>query len=296
MKQIDFLSREEEEALTRRGLAAEKIAERLERANKIKPKNARSAKRIEALKARLRAELAASHEARNRVVMNFYPWICQCAKRYSRKAHDDLVSHAVIMCLDKFSLFDPDRGIRPMTYFCHVAERQMQRYLQQDGLIRRPILNGLQYLPETIRRAEQAKTVLSISRPVSGLEGERAVETGTWTESKEIAPDELAADNESMDNFHARLAWLPSARDRFVVRMYVLHEKTLREIAAHLGITKERVRQIKDKSLLVLQRGIESGRKLPEKPLRDEEFITLPQVEKRRTEISCLRLQIREEE
>lgn len=200
-----------------------------------------------------RKGLAGDTDARNRVVMNILPYIIKAANRYAFKVpHDDLVQHALAMCLEKFHLLDLSRGWRPMTYLCHVAERQMQLMTKTDGVIYIPPRNNVaNYADETNLAAERAGKLVSLN---DRCRDHPDVEiAGALMDVSSPCPVNNAMDSEGYDRFQDRLRVLDK-REREIVRMRVIEGKTLEEVGEILGVCKERVRQIQEIAMKKLRR------------------------------------------
>jgi len=75
----------------------------------------------------------------------------------------------------------------------------------------------------------------------------------TLMDHRETAPFEEASRSEQCGRFEEWIACVPSAW-RKVLRMRYLDNKTLKEVGDILGVTRERVRQIQEKSLQRIHR------------------------------------------
>jgi RNA polymerase sigma factor (sigma-70 family) len=212
--------------------------------------------------------LAGDIDARNRVVLNVYPWILKTAMKYAgRVPHEDIVQHALQLCMEKFHLFDPSLRYKPMTYLCTIAERQMQVMTQHEGVIKGPrthTLTNEKCRERTRQRAEAAKKIRSFSYPVAGREGSFDEFGNTIPDDKTLRPDEEAVRREEDERFFCWLQILP-AKERKIIHLRVVEELTLREVGVKVGLTRERVRQIQERGMEKLRKWMEEGRPIPER-------------------------------
>jgi len=132
--------------------------------------------------------------------------------------------------------FDPDRGSRFSTYAGY--------------WIRREVFRAFRFVSSTIdipRRRERRPLApqRSLDAPIPNGEvrglGVLIVDSGPL-------PDVLAAYREQADQIAAALAKLPE-RSQVVLRDYYWRSRTLQAIGDDLGVTRERVRQIKAKAM-----------------------------------------------
>lgn len=195
-------------------------------------------------------------DARNRVVMNIYPWICRRAHRYEKiVAYEDLINHAVALCLEKFHLLDLSIPSRPMTYLTNVADRQMQLMCARNGVIVQPRITP-RNSEATKRKAEAVKRVMSVSQSISETADGDVFEVGEILAEKRPTPPEATISNEGVERFYAMLRWLPTEREREILAMRIVGDKTLVEVGDCIGISKERVRQIEELALKRIRLGV----------------------------------------
>jgi RNA polymerase sigma factor (sigma-70 family) len=216
--------------------------------------------------------LAGDIDARNRVVLNVYPWILRTARKYAgRVPHEDIVQHALQMCMEKFHLFDPSLRYRAMTYLCTIAERQMQVMTQSDGVIKNPRTHTIENercCEKTRRKAEAARLVKSFSFPV-GKDGAFDEFGNTLEDTDAIQPVDAVSWREEEDRFSRWLQILPK-REQKVIRLRVIDELTLREVGRLIGLTRERVRQIQERAMEKLKKWMQEGRPVPERSRKVE--------------------------
>jgi len=80
----------------------------------------------------VRKALAGCEASKNRVVESMIPFLLLRAYSLSRKFHvdaDDLVQMGLTKILEKFHTFNPDRGVRPISYLGLIGHREMIRYV-----------------------------------------------------------------------------------------------------------------------------------------------------------------------
>ncbi len=134
---------------------------------------------------------------------------------------DELMSESHEAVLRAVSKFDPDRGFRFSTYLTHAVRRQLLRFLQR-------------------RQRDRQRTF-------STTDDTMLPDIGRWT---------LGYEQRITRNVHdvERLLLELKPRDRYVIRSRYgwgreFEPRTLQEIAAELGVTRERVRQLEQRAL-----------------------------------------------
>ena len=134
---------------------------------------------------------------------------------------DELMSESHEVVLRAVGKFDPDRGFRFSTYLTHAMRRQLLRFLQ--------------------RRQRDRQ------RMIASPDDTALPETRRWT----LAYEQRVAGNvHDVERFLMEL----KPRDRYVIRSRFgwgqeFEPRTLQEIAAELGVTRERVRQLEQRAL-----------------------------------------------
>lgn len=179
----------------------------------------------------------------------------------------DLFQHGVIGLINAAELWDESQGIKFSTYAVWAIKRRLIKAMTEGGIVRTPYYHSRNaaYKKETMRvseatllAAEKARCVLHFSA-LSGV-------------GEEQSPDEILnivarAELPSMfDDADSRLAIeealeLLDERKRQIVRMFYFDGLRMLEIGRELGITRERVRQLRNKALKDL-RGHLRGRDL----------------------------------
>ena len=222
-------------------------------------------------------------------------FVISIAKKYQHRgiALVDLIGEGNLGLLTAARKFDPDHGVKFISYAVWWIRQAILAAIARHGRPVRVPLNRTADLARVIRsteslrqelgrepRAEEIAEAVHLSvelvqslaalhtaevrldAPVAG-DGERAtidrfVATGAADTEQDVMEGFLRAE------IHAALASLP-ARDARVLRLYFGlddgQEHTLEEIGAVFGITRERVRQLRDRALKRLREG-EVGRAL----------------------------------
>ena len=238
---------------------------------------------------------AGEEEAMQELVTRNLRFVISVAKKYQNRgmALMDLIGEGNVGLMTAARKFDPDHGVKFISYAVWWIRQSILAAIARQGRTVRVPLNRTADLSRIIKTGEvlrqqlgreptpdeiaplvnlsvevvQALAVLNTSdvrldAPLAA-EGDRSLLDRFTTAA---GPD---AEAEAMDRMlgeqvDAALRTLP-ARDAKVLRLYFGleggHEHTLEEIGAMLGITRERVRQLRDRALRRLREG-EVGRAL----------------------------------
>jgi len=132
--------------------------------------------------------------------------------------------------------FDPDLGARFCTYAGYWIRREVFRALR--------FVSSVIDIPKTRPRRPLAPQ-RPLDAPLGGGEG---LPLGVLIVDSGPPPDVLAAYREQADQIAAALAKLPE-RSHVVLRDYYWRSRTLQAIGDDIGVTRERVRQIKAKAM-----------------------------------------------
>jgi len=165
-------------------------------------------------------------EERNKLVEDNMGLAVHFANNYqvSRMEFEDIVQEAHLGLIDAATLFDPDRGTKFSTYAgWHILKRIMDAVHNRNEMVRTP-------------RRRPTHICNSLDDSANTIPDERP------------SPDEQMDADARTDEVQALIKELP-ARDGIVIRMRhgVNTERlTLRKVAAILGVTPERVRQIQN--------------------------------------------------
>jgi RNA polymerase primary sigma factor len=232
---------------------------------------------------------AGDEDAMQELVKRNLRFVISVAKKYQNRglALTDLIGEGNVGLLTAARKFDPDMGVKFISYAVWWIRQAILASLARQGRSIRVPLNRTADLSRIVRAAETLRqelrreptpeeiahsTGLSVDvvQSLSALnttdvrldapldpEGDRTLI------DRFIAQDQGDAEDEAMDRFlsdeiEQALATLPP-RDAKVLRLYFGldggREHTLEEIGGMLGVTRERVRQLRDRALKRLREG-----------------------------------------
>jgi RNA polymerase primary sigma factor len=222
-------------------------------------------------------------------------FVVSVAKKYQNRgmALTDLIGEGNVGLLTAARKFDPDQGVKFISYAVWWIRQAILASLARQGRTVRVPLNRTADLSRIVRSSEtlrkelerqpspeeiaeatgltvevvQALATLNSSdvrldAPVEG-EGERSL-SDRFVADEQSDPDIQVMDQLLIEEIDRALRALPP-RDAKVLRLYFGlndgREHTLEEIGSLLGVTRERVRQLRDRALKRLRDG-EMGRAL----------------------------------
>jgi RNA polymerase primary sigma factor len=222
-------------------------------------------------------------------------FVVSVAKKYQNRgmALTDLIGEGNVGLLTAARKFDPDQGVKFISYAVWWIRQAILASLARQGRTVRVPLNRTADLSRIVRSSEtlrkelerqpspeeiaeatgltvevvQALATLNSSdvrldAPVEG-EGERSL-SDRFVADEQSDPDVQVMDQLLIEEIDHALRALPP-RDAKVLRLYFGlndgREHTLEEIGSLLGVTRERVRQLRDRALKRLRDG-EWGRAL----------------------------------
>jgi len=232
---------------------------------------------------------AGDEEAMQELVKRNLRFVISVAKKYQNRgmALTDLIGEGNVGLLTAARKFDPDQGVKFISYAVWWIRQAILASLARQGRTVRVPLNRTADLSRIIRTAETlrqelrreptpeelaAATGLSLDvvQSLAALntadvrldapldpEGERSLI------ERFVADEQGDAEGQAMDRFLSEeidraLRTLPP-RDAKVLRLYFGldggREHTLEEIGGMLGVTRERVRQLRDRALKRLKEG-----------------------------------------
>jgi len=232
---------------------------------------------------------AGDEEAMQELVKRNLRFVISVAKKYQNRgmALTDLIGEGNVGLLTAARKFDPDQGVKFISYAVWWIRQAILASLARQGRTVRVPLNRTADLSRIIRTAETlrqelrreptpeelaAATGLSLDvvQSLAALntadvrldapldpEGERSLL------ERFVADEQGDAEGQAMDRFLSEeidraLRTLPP-RDAKVLRLYFGldggREHTLEEIGGMLGVTRERVRQLRDRALKRLKEG-----------------------------------------
>jgi RNA polymerase primary sigma factor len=228
-------------------------------------------------------------EAMQELVKRNLRFVISVAKKYQNRglALTDLIGEGNVGLLTAARKFDPDQGVKFISYAVWWIRQAILAALARHGRTVRVPLNRTADLSRIVRTSESLRQELrreptpeeianavglsvDVVQSLSALnaaevrldapldpEGDRSLI------DRFIVDDQADAEAQAMDQFLSEeidraLRTLP-ARDAKVLRLYFGldggREHTLEEIGAMLGVTRERVRQLRDRALKRLREG-----------------------------------------
>ncbi|HTG84363.1 MAG TPA: RNA polymerase sigma factor RpoD/SigA [Gemmatimonadales bacterium] len=232
---------------------------------------------------------AGNQEAMQELVKRNLRFVISVAKKYQNRGLPltDLIGEGNVGLLTAARKFDPDQGVKFISYAVWWIRQAILASLARQGRTVRVPLNRTADLSRIVRTAESlrqelrreptpeeiAKSTglsLEVVQSLAALntsevrldapldpEGDRSLI------ERFIADDQADTEEEAMDRFltdeiEGALTTLPP-RDAKVLRLYFGldggREHTLEEIGGMLGVTRERVRQLRDRALKRLREG-----------------------------------------
>jgi RNA polymerase primary sigma factor len=228
-------------------------------------------------------------EAMQELVKRNLRFVISVAKKYQNRGLQltDLIGEGNVGLLTAARKFDPDKGVKFISYAVWWIRQAILASLARQGRTVRVPLNRTADLSRIVRTAETLRQELrreptpeEIAKSTGlSLEVVQSLAALNTSEvrldapldpdgdrsliDRFIADDQSDAEEQAMDKFltdeiEGALATLPS-RDAKVLRLYFGldggREHTLEEIGGMLGVTRERVRQLRDRALKRLREG-----------------------------------------
>jgi RNA polymerase primary sigma factor len=228
-------------------------------------------------------------EAMQELVKRNLRFVISVAKKYQNRGLQltDLIGEGNVGLLTAARKFDPDQGVKFISYAVWWIRQAILASLARQGRTVRVPLNRTADLSRIVRTAETLRQELrreptpeEIAKSTGlSLEVVQSLAALNTSEvrldapldpdgdrsliDRFIADDQSDAEEQAMDKFltaeiEGALATLP-ARDAKVLRLYFGldggREHTLEEIGGMLGVTRERVRQLRDRALKRLREG-----------------------------------------
>lgn len=190
-------------------------------------------------------------QARDRLVCANLRFVITVAKKYQHLGVPlaDLINEGNIGLLHAARRFDETKGVKFISYAVWwIRQAILQALAHQGRLVRIPV--G--------RVGEWTRTMggsLSLDAPMSA--SSEMVLGEVLADETSVAPDDAMREGDLEDITVAALATLRPRELKVLRRYFGLDHKdpiTLEEIAEGLGVTRERVRQIKDKALRKIRR------------------------------------------
>src|SRR5687768_9863999 len=238
---------------------------------------------------------AGDEEAMQELVKRNLRFVISVAKKYQNRgmALTDLIGEGNVGLMTAARKFDPDQGVKFISYAVWWIRQAILAALARHGRTVRVPLNRTADLSRIVRTAEALRQELErqpspeeiahatgltvevvqslatlnsadvrLDAPVEG-EGERSL-SDRFVADEASAPEAQVMDQLLIEEIDRALKALPP-RDAKVLRLYFGlndgREHTLEEIGGLLGVTRERVRQLRDRALKRLRDG-DMGRAL----------------------------------
>ena len=238
---------------------------------------------------------AGDEEAMQELVKRNLRFVISVAKKYQNRgmALTDLIGEGNVGLLTAARKFDPDQGVKFISYAVWWIRQAILASLARQGRTVRVPLNRTADLSRIIRTAETLRQelrreptpeeiagatglTLDVVQSLAALntadvrldapldpDGERSL-IDRFIADEQGDPESRAMDKFLSEEIDRALRTLPP-RDAKVLRLYFGldggREHTLEEIGGMLGVTRERVRQLRDRALKRLKDG-EVGRAL----------------------------------
>jgi RNA polymerase primary sigma factor len=232
---------------------------------------------------------AGDQDALQELVKRNLRFVISVAKKYQNRGMPliDLIGEGNVGLLTAARKFDPDQGVKFISYAVWWIRQAILSSLAKQGrTVRVPlnrtsdlsrIIKGAEILRQQLRRepmpeelAQLTGLTVEVVQALSALNsGDIRLDAPMDPESDRSLIERFVADemqnpeDEYMNRFVSEeieraLATLP-ARDAKVLRLYFGldggREHTLEEIGSMLGVTRERVRQLRDRALKRLREG-----------------------------------------
>lgn len=239
--------------------------------------------------------LAGDPDAMHQLIRANLRFVISVAKKYQNRGMPlgDLIGEGNVGLLTAARKFDPDQGVKFISYAVWWIRQSILAALARQGRTVRVPLNRTADLSRIVRSAETLRQDLErqptpeeianatgltvevvqslatlnsadvrLDAPIE-QEGDRSL-SDRFVADEQSDPDSLVMDQLLTEEIDRALQALP-ARDAKVLRLYFGlndgREHTLEEIGGLLGVTRERVRQLRDRALKRLRDG-EMGRAL----------------------------------
>jgi RNA polymerase primary sigma factor len=236
-------------------------------------------RRLKAFIAELRLALREYRVLRDRMVRGNVRLVAMLARRYRHPTLTflDLFQEGTLGLLRAVEKYEPERQVKFSTYASWWIWQQLGRAADTQGaLIRTPV--HWNQMRRRVGRSQEGIEAADVLRHDGAPEtdptrrdamtrGFRFVSTDTATDEDERPLESMLADTDAGPEMHAlqtalgahlesALAQLPAREGLIVRRRFGLgadDSQTLEEISTHLGVSRERVRQLENRALAKLR-------------------------------------------
>ena len=212
---------------------------------------------------------AGDQDSMQELVKRNLRFVISVAKKYQNRGLPltDLIGEGNVGLLTAARKFDPDQGVKFISYAVWWIRQAILAALARQGrTVRVPlnrtadlsrIVRTAEYLRQTLRREPTPEEIADATKLSLDPDGDRSLI------ERFIAEDLPDTEDQAMDRFlsdeiEQALNTL-QRRDAKVLRLYFGldggREHTLEEIGGMLGVTRERVRQLRDRALKRLRDG-----------------------------------------
>jgi RNA polymerase sigma factor (sigma-70 family) len=184
--------------------------------------------------------------ARQTLVRHHLALVSSVARRYDRGTAplEDLLQEGSVGLVRAAERFDPDAGVRFMTYAVWWIRAYVGKYAREASSSVRP------------RAGDVARRDVSLDAPAedrdAGPDLEALEDDAPGPEERSAAAERGAHVREALRRLQPRLG--PVAWDIVARRLQQSSPATLREIGEHWGLSRERVRQVEARTKATLQR------------------------------------------
>jgi len=223
---------------------------------------------------------AGDQEAMQELVKRNLRFVISVAKKYQNRGLPltDLIGEGNVGLLTAARKFDPDQGVKFISYAVWWIRQAILAALARQGrTVRVPLNRTAEFLRQTLRREPTPEEISDATKlSLEVVQSLAALNTGDVRLDAPLDPDgdrslierfiaedlpdteDQAMDRFLSDEIEQALNTL-QRRDAKVLRLYFGldggREHTLEEIGGMLGVTRERVRQLRDRALKRLRDG-----------------------------------------
>jgi len=224
------------------------------------------------------------------------------AKEYqgSKLPLEDLISEGILGMYEAMNRFDSGRGSKLISYMVWWIRQKILQAIAEQSRVARPPLNQVNDLQKIEKKAERLRQQLSRDPTIEELAEEVGLNRGRvqralalplgdvsldaplrredphgdtfgdyWLvdEGLEGAPDQAAEEHELQERLQQLLDRL-TPRERQIMTLYLgldgEEPQTLEAIGERFNLTRERIRQLKEKALEKMRRWAEKEEEIPE--------------------------------